>query len=414
VTADVPETAPRPAVRGRLARVLLTVAVAGVLAGGRPPSAGATDDEIVVDAPSAAALAPPTVTFELRDRGGRPLAADRESAADADTDRDLAAGLSALLGGAGGLGALGAGAVLDTGASASVVSAATVAARGVALEAGARYVEVGMTGEHAMGVSRPVTLALDGAATASKRKGGGPEYVFRDQRLLVNEGAGDLASLLASPGASVDVIGMPAIADLVVELAPGGGIGGPRVVLHARGARVAADAWVPLALVDFNRLTHPKNRGPRPTLGENPVVEGVRAVLDDAEASGDWLLDTGSVVTVLSSASARALGLVGAGGKPIRRPDISLPVGGIGGSHRDLPGWRIDRIELDTEDDRVVVLDGPTVLVHDVATTRDDGTRVVLDGILGMNVLLGGPGDAPFRRVVIDVDRERLGLTPAS
>ncbi len=115
-----------------------------------------------------------------------------------------------------------------------------------------------------------------------------------------------------------------------------------------------------------------------------------------------------------------ALDLVDAGGTPLRQPDFSVPVSGISGGQRQMPGFRIDRIEIDGGGDTLVFAH-PAVVVHDVSTTRDDGTSVTLAGILGMNLLLPSgsgpslmgfaePRPAPFARVVIDVPRARLGF----
>jgi hypothetical protein len=327
-------------------------------------------------------------------------------------------------------------AILDTGASGNVLSGPTAQRYAVASERGARYVEVGMTGEHAMGVSRPYTIALcaddghDGGARrkrGSARRGAGCEaaLLLRSQRMLLNEPGADLMTLLTSPGLASDVIGMPAISEAVIELsAATRGMAPVAVAIHPRSARVPADVWVPLTMVDFNRTRHPRNQGPLPSLDVNPMIGDVRARAGARTATGDWLLDTGSAITILSSHLANDLGLVDGRGKPTRAPDFSLPVGGISGGQKSLPGFQIDAIELTAESGTTVVLERPWVLVHDVVTTTNDGDEVRLDGILGMNVL-GGSGSgmmmtgfaetyaAPFRRVVIDAPRSRLGLTPA-
>jgi hypothetical protein len=385
--------------------------------------ASARGREVVVRAGGEGAAAQPMVGFELRAVGsGRPLTPGKDEV------------LGGLLDGVPTV------AILDTGASGSVISGPTAARFAVDAEHGSRYVEVGMAGEHAMAVSRPYTLALcnddatedgtrapgsrrprAGARRRRARAGCDAALVLSAQRFLLNEPNVDLAALLTSPGTAVDVVGMPAIASMVVELRPASEAG---VRLHPRGARVPADLWIPLDMVDFNRRRHPKNRGPLPTLAVNPMVRGVRAVAGSRSAAGDWLLDTGSAVTILSSPLARRLGLVDGRGKPLHDPDFTLPVGGIGGGQRPLPGFRIDRLELDAEDGTTLVIDEPSILVHDVVATDDGGTAHRLDGILGMNVLgVSGSGmsiagfsrtyAAAFERVVIDAPRRRLGVTPA-
>jgi len=375
--------------------------------------------EIVVRETGEAAARQPMVAFELRDgASGRALAAGRGDL------EELVGTLPSV-------------AILDTGASAHILSSGTAERLGVGSEPGARYVEVGMAGEHAMGVSRAYGLALvtaSGLAAADAtgggrrgaprrgREGAGRSIVVGAQRFLLNDAPSGLATLLTAPGAAADVVGMPAIRETVVELVPGEGgpLTGVDVRLHARDEAVPAEVWVPLALDDFNRRHHPRNRGALPSLATNPLVRGVRATAGRATTRGDWLLDSGAAVTILSTAAARALDLVDARGTPLRQPDFSVPVSGISGGQRQMPGFRIDRIEIDGGGDTLVFAH-PAVVVHDVSTTRDDGTSVTLAGILGMNLLLpsgsgpslmgfAAPRPAPFARVVIDVPRARLGF----
>lgn len=401
------EPARRPVLLGHaepLLRAARALAGVALLASGAPAAAR----DLVVDATGEAALAPPMVALAIA--GGRP------------GPRGAAAGLADLLAD------LPAVAVLDTGASGHVISHATAARFAVEAERGARYVEVGMSGEHPMAVSRAVTLtvgdhepdAADEARPARRRTRPAPVRLAA-QRLLLNEAPADLATALLSPGRMVDVVGMPLIRDRVVEIvAAARGLGALAVRLHASAAGLGADVWVPLALVDYNRR-HPKNRGPLPSLARNPVVEDVAVELGAAQATGDWLLDTGAVCSMISTATARALDLVGADGRPRRRPDFTLPVGGVGGGHHDLPGFRLDRLVVAASDGRRLVFPEPAVVVHDVSTVRADGTKVTLDGILGMNLLLpsgsglttlaaAAPLPGPFARVVIDVPGDRLGL----
>lgn len=390
--------------------VALTVLLASLAA---PARAGR---QVVVRAGGEAAIAPPMVVFELRHPNGRALAAR-----DDELLGDLLAGLTGA-------------AVLDTGASGTVLSSPTAARYDVSPERGARYVEVGMNGEHTMAVSRPYAIAL---CEANRRSGCQESLVLRSQRFLLNAPAperanehldalgGDLMALLASPGQATNVVGMPAIREAVVELRSAAeGLAPLAVEIHPRGARVSADHWITLDMVDFNRRRHPKNRGPLPSLAVNPMVPDVRVRAGARAARGDWLLDTGSVVTVLSSRLANEIGLVDRAGRPTRSPDFGLPIGGISGAQKSLPGFYIDRIEIDADDGTTIVVERPAVLVHDVTTKTDDGREHRLDGILGMNILSGsGSGmmmagfaktyASAFDRIVIDGPRARLGLTPA-
>lgn len=352
-------------------------------------------DTVTVHARADATLLPPLVAFRLRDGAGRPLAA----AAD-----DLLGDLPVV-------------AVLDTGASAHLLSHDTAARLGVHADPGARWMETGMAGEHAFAVSTPYTIAVVAGDDAEGSPHGArgprareaPSLLLTGQRLLVNDVPATAAAALASPGAVVDVIGMPAIASAVVEIVPDGDTATPvpgaalvptltpaAVSFASPEIAVRADHWLPLTLVDFSRHHHLANRGAPPTLASNPVFRAVRVARAGRSAEGDWLLDTGSAVTIVSTATARALGLTG-------QPPLSAPVGGISGAQQALSGWRVDRIELATTTGIVAITDA-AVFVHDVTTVADDGTRITLDGIVGANLL-----DA-FARVVLDVAHARVGV----
>jgi len=344
--------------------------------------------------------------------------------------------LAALLGNAGI-------AILDTGASAHVLSAATAARAGVEAEPGARYVEVGVAGEHALGVSRPCTLALSavvlpdlaallGAATADEPRAPAAPSMARApraardavtlaaERLLLHAPPADAAA--PELGALLDVVGMPALLQMVAAITPGRSIGPVLVEVLAKDARETADVWVPLVLEDFNRPHDPRNRGPLPALASNPLVT-VRARAAGASVEGRWLLDTGAAVTMLSRATARALGLVDDGGRPLRKAEFALPLAGISGPERSLPGYRIDRLEIAAEHDSALVFPRPAVVVQDISVTDDAGRTRTLDGVLGMNLLLASGSDLrdgafatehepAFTRIVLDMPRARLGLTP--
>jgi hypothetical protein len=370
--------------------------------------------DLVLSATGEAAIAQPMVVITLGDRPARPATKSSKSLEDLGTDLADLGDFPAL-------------AVLDTGASGHVLSQGTAERFGVTRETGSRYVEVGMSGDHTMAVSRAVTLEVadlepeDDDAPRRSRQARAESVRLLAQRLLLNEAPTDLAAALLSPGSMVDVVGMPLIREHVIEIVPReGAMAALAVRLHASSAGLGVDTWIPLSLVDFNRR-HPQNRGPLPSLATNPLVTDVRTTLGAADAAGDWLLDTGAACSMISTATARRLGLVDASGKPARRPDFTLPIGGIGGGHRSLPGFRLDRLTLESDTGRTLVFPDPAVVVHDISTVRADGTKVTLDGILGMNLLLpSGSGmtllgaaeqlPAPFERVVIDIAHERLGL----
>ncbi len=369
-------------------------------------AAPAAARDLELPATGEAASAQPMVVLTLGDGRGAKTSGD-------DLD-DLLAAMPAV-------------AILDTGASGYVLSAATAARFGVEAERGSRYVEAGMSGDHALTVSRPIALGIadfePGDDDDRPRRGARPTpFRLPAQRVLLNDAPSDPTAALLSPGSMVDVVGMPVIRERIVEITPtGDALAAVAVRLHPTAAGLRTNAWIALDLVDFNRR-HPRNRGPLPSLATNPVVPAVTLTVGATDVDGAWLLDTGAVCSMISTAAARRLGLVAAGGTPVRPPDFTLPVGGVGGGHQNLPGFRLDQLTIATTDGRTLVFPQPAVVVHDVSTTTADGETVTLDGILGMNLLLpSGSGmtvlgasrqlPGPFERVVIDVPGKRLGLT---
>lgn len=349
-------------------------------------------------------------------------------------------------------------AFLDTGASGHVLSEATAKRFQIQMEPGAVYHETGLHGEVAMGVSQSYTLAL--APTTGRLFDQPVQAHFglagRDVRFLINRVQPD--PVVALTLGEINVIGMPAIRDLVVEIdpTPMGRVNGHRdekvnqaiqdlkdieglenLDLLAQLDRVGVgpavrlfdgryqppgvDLIVPLKRVDYTRQRNPADRGAKPTLSENFVVPGVAIQQGNASATGDWLLDTGAPASMISTRQAKAIGLLTAEGKLTRQPDFSLPLGGIGGQITPAPGFRIDVLRIKAADGRIIEYHNAHVLIKDVSTKQDSGETVTLDGVLGMNLLLptvsglgmGLPSDVadgPFQCIWIDGPRARLLL----
>lgn len=377
---------------------------------------------ITISETGQAAIAQPKIMFELRDaRTGAPLRAAEDE-------------LRELLGAAEPL------AFLDTGASSFIISAATAQRFELRVDDAGQFIETGMSGEHAMGVSIPYSLALTHHPRASTnnprrdpRNPGNADIVeCKSRRVLINRAADELTRLLGALGGAIDVIGMPAIADMMVEMQPQRAeeTSVPVRLLtgSARPGRAGvpnADIWIPMEMIDFSRRKHPENRDPLPSLERNPVIPRVKVAQAELASEGDWLLDTGSAFTIISMKTAQAIGLFDAEGKPARAPDFQLPAAGISGRVHQLPGFRIDRIELKGEAGTTVIFERPFIVVHNVSTTLDDGRTVTLDGILGMNLLLNsGTGfngvsfatthASKFDSIIVDGRGARLGLTSRS
>jgi hypothetical protein len=96
-------------------------------------------------------------------------------------------------------------------------------------------------------------------------------------------------------------------------------------------------------------------------------------------------------------------------------------LGGIAGDIEAVPGFRIDKLQVPTDDGAIIEYRQPCVLVRDISTTLDSGEVITLDGVFGTNLLLptvsglgmGLPTEVapgPFARIWIDSPRARLLL----
>lgn len=331
-------------------------------------------------------------------------------------------------------------AYLDTGASSLVVSAATAQQFTIQSEPGAVYHEVGLHGPNPMQVSRRYTLFVVGS----------PKGAGLPVRLQINPRSPH--GLMALMG-EINVVGMPVIQDYLVEIDPFAtagadqmkmlkqlekdlnlGVdlsmlamdqsmlgGGTMARLHCAEQRVEGYSYaVPLQMRDFNRYQNPIDRGPKPTVAANPMVQNVRSETHHGSYIGAWLLDTGAGASIISKRHAKELGLIDDRGQWTRPQDFTLPIGGISGQTKNPPGFTLRRLIVPAVGVDLEFRD-VAVLVYDVRIEMDDGTEVVLDGILGMNLLLpsvsglskGLPtvgSEPPFRRVWIDGPRSYLLL----
>ncbi|MHC5014378.1 MAG: hypothetical protein ACYTGY_14160 [Planctomycetota bacterium] len=96
-------------------------------------------------------------------------------------------------------------------------------------------------------------------------------------------------------------------------------------------------------------------------------------------------------------------------------------LGGIGGDLQRADGFIIERLKIKAAKARTLEFHRAHVVVRDVGIELPDGQRFVLQGVLGMNLLLPsasglGQGDlsgvreAPFQRIWVDGPRHTLSL----
>ena len=152
-----------------------------------------------------------------------------------------------------------------------------------------------------------------------------------------------------------------------------------------------------------------------------PFVPGAALQNGNRSRRLDLLLDTGGAVSLISSDVAKDLGV------KLGQPQFSAPVMGVGGEGpTELKGYWLDRLVVPTRGARALVFEKVPVFVVDIDR---------LEGTLGMNLLLPSAymnmdmqqlqknpmgmlgslksGPMPFKRIVIDLPRGRLGLDPA-
>jgi|GEM_PF-5638058 len=344
-------------------------------------------------------------------------------------------------------------AFLDTGASAVVFSKDTAERFNLQQEQGAVYHEFGLHGESPMMVSKPYGLSIAGASGTVADGTSAPSIdrfmaAGRAVRFQVNPAETD--PMVAMMFGAVDVVGMPAINKFIVEIDPeplvrtakltsqlgnldtsnldqllkaASNAGtGPAITLHSpRKKMPVPDVIIPLKATDFSRHTNAADKGANPSLAKNPVVENVRLTHQGKSTTGDFLLDTGSPVSMISTHLATQIGLLDANGNPNQAAAYQIPLSGIGGGKTMVDGYKINELRVNAMQGKTIAYRNVYVLVHDIHYQLDDGEPRTLEGLFGLNLLLpsaagistGMPSvvsDGPFKKIWINGPRSALGL----
>ncbi|MEF8787698.1 MAG: retropepsin-like aspartic protease [Planctomycetota bacterium] len=203
---------------------------------------------------------------------------------------------------------------------------------------------------------------------------------------------------------------------LLEQSGVGGGTGPIDVdIMRADESYNAPALSVPLRMRDMEE-------GPLPvTQAKVPFVPGAALQNGNRTRRLDLLLDTGGAVSLISRKVARELGV------KLEQPRFTAPVLGVGGEGpMELEGYWLDRLVVPTRGDGALVFEKVPFFVVDIDR---------LEGTLGLNLLLPSAymdmdmekmqknpmgmlgslksGPMPFKRIVIDLPRRRLGLDPA-
>lgn len=144
----------------------------------------------------------------------------------------------------------------------------------------------------------------------------------------------------------------------------------PETTLSAT-AETTAPVRLPIHFVGADNHANP---GDLITESYNPVVQDVSLVGPGGIiGQQSFLFDTGSQLTILSTAEALALGL------DLAHPDSVITVQGVGGTE-DVPGFTLDSLSIP-------LADGGSLQFTNVPIYVLDAAPGVVDGIFGMNLL---------------------------
>jgi hypothetical protein len=272
-------------------------------------------------------------------------------------------------------------------------------------------VDVGVGGAERFSVSEPLYLGLADYQSPQSRSPRAYRNVGRG-RLQIKHTAGLL-------GQAIDVVGMPALSKRVVVLntAATNDLGFCAAALKEPGdpSIPVPHLAIKLRLVNFANRDHPDNVPPLPTLAPNPVIDGLVLQHHGHRSKGNWLLDTGGTISLISTRQARQLGIPAG-----QKPAFTLPIGGVG-SMTTIAGYQIDRLTVPTLNDRYLIFTNVRLGVHDI-TYRDEETQTerTLDGVFGSNFLCASakmegllPSDiskTPIDKAIIDIPHRTLAL----
>jgi hypothetical protein len=308
-------------------------------------------------------------------------------------------------------------AFLDTGASGVILSRETTDLMHVAVHPAARFTDVGVGGVEHFAVSEPLYLGIAGYGEQRPVDPGVYKMIGRG-RFQVRE---NKAGLLGQP---LDIIGMPAMLGRVVVL---DSAATNTLEYFAADIKKPDDPTIPsvhlevaFKLKSFLNPANPDNIPPLPVMARNPVIDDVAIQRRDRISRGEWLLDTGATMSLISVRQAARLGLMDDNGKPLVKPDFVLPLGGIG-QMVQVPGFEVDRLVIPTLSGRNLIFKRVRLGVHNIVFfDQKKGDFLTLDGVFGSNFLCASaqmqgllPGDVSetvFDKVVIDMRRSVLGL----
>lgn len=283
-------------------------------------------------------------------------------------------------------------ACLDTGAACHYVDQSTAARFGIVSPDDSDFQRVrGVNGEITMSMSTTYTLSVASNSGEGHADSSIKFTRIQDETLLLVAQANDQG---------INIIGMPAIRHMVVEIQPSpNSLANPTLrILEPTAILAGVDIEIPLQYMDFGLDLDPQWHAPKPYI-KGIVTEFLRSESTRSYFTGQWLLDTGADASIISVKHAKALGLLKHNGTPTRSPDFVAVFSGMERISKQCNGFVIDRIRIPATGGKTLEFRKVPVIVVDVVGGFDrSGQPIVIDGVFGKNLLLPGMSGAgpPF------------------
>lgn len=303
--------------------------------------------------------------------------------------------------------------IFDTGASGALMSNSAQSAFGIPLT-GETFDDIGIGGIETFNVTQPVELMLayhDDILETTPEKAEfvsfGPVSMQARQSDPILTGA-------------VDVIGMPALIDHVMEVQPNS-IGEFTLIPFIVYAKTRITNAMP-ELLPTTRMVVPLEQfdfiddpNPPVTVSTNPMVPDVRIKFNagDAGVTSDWLFDSGASVSIFGRDLAAAAGIDLVNDVPV----TSVEVIGVGEVIRTLFGYELAELVLPMSNGDEMVYEDVVVFVPE-----DGALPADLPGILGNNLfhpsssgtdIFGGiEQPSAFARYFVDLINDEVVFLP--
>jgi len=273
--------------------------------------------------------------------------------------------------------------VLDTGSNdISVVSDAAQELVGNGLQSVGTYSDLGVSGSTSFNLSAPYQLNF----TDSNGQTLTLPQTSQDVRILTNPDFD--FGISAAEGGVPGVLGMPAMVGRVTTLDTSSLTTDQTLGVSFSDTVPAGDGHRYTVATNTRVLFDPRQGLPPGSPADAPIptwapVTFVTATLDyeGKSVTGEFLLDTGAQISVMSTAMATSLGL------DLSDPIETLPITGVGGTV-NVPVLAVDQLSLQTQQGPQLVWSEPgsgsgvDMMVQDIAPG--------IDGVLGEDMLSGG------------------------